>query len=345
MAGGMNNREHYITKSFVRERFGTNGFVNRYNVEHDSWKMNASPKSLFFGFGYTQFLAEAQPLDDSLETSFHGLENKLPSIMPALDAAAEQTETQFPEDDYHTLCFYCAYLWYLSPFAKATAPTAFVMELDSNLGIGNWDYLRQRGKPEDEIQRMKTQYDNGFRFILQGENYMQILFRDQFVRKCKEQAAYFRYRTEWTVYNSPLELPISDIAVVDYPESKTVTRYILPISPSRVLIGRFHLGSPPAYHSTDTIVYGNTLTLEAAEYVRDIVCASAVKAVVCKSQMDIKGFRERAKDTGIRFPRIKNLADVLSAGSKVFDPETLRLVPVSHNQFFQYVDSFIEPAQ
>jgi hypothetical protein len=61
--------------------------------------------------------------------------------------------------------------------------------------------------------------------------------------------------------------------------------------------------------------------------------------------MDIKGFRERAKDTGIRFPRIKNLADVLSAGSKVFDPETLRLVPVSHNQFFQYVDSFIEPAQ
>jgi hypothetical protein len=346
MNNAINKNQHYITRSFVKKRFGTNGFVQRYDVENDSWKTNASPRFVFSGPGYTQFLEKGQPLHDSLETSFGNLENQLQFILPALDGAAERAETKFPEDVYHNLCFYCSYLWYLSPFAKAKAPANLVLDLESNLRDGNLHCLQQRGWPEDDIRSMKAQYDMGYHFILQGENYLQFVFRDQFVRKCQCQAAIFRYKTKWTVYNSHAELPISDIALVDFPESATVTLYILPISPNRVLVGRFVQGSPPPYHSTDTIVYGSTLTVESAEDVLDVVSGSAVKTIACKNRMDIKTFRERAKSKGRAFSKISNLDDVLSAGSKVFDRQKdLRLVPVSKDEYINYVHSFIGPAQ
>ena len=175
---------------------------------------------------------------------------------------------------------------------------------------------------------------------------MQLVFRDQFVRKCKEQAARFRFETKWTVYHSPVELAISDIALIEYPGGKEVTLYILPTSPNQVLIGQWSRGSPASYHSKDTIVYGATLTLEQAEYVLDIICASALKAVACRNKMDIRAIRERAKEKGVRFPRISNLGDVLSAGTKEFDKtKAPRLKPVSHDEFSKYVSSFIGPPQ
>ena len=321
-------------------------FVQRYDVNYDCWKTDASPKSIFSATGYTQFLEQGQPLDDSLETTFKGLEDQLQFVWPALDDAALWAETRFPEAVYHTLCFYCAYLWYLSPFAKAKAPAEFVRELDLNLQNGNWEYLRQRGIPEDEIQREKAEYEKGYKFVLEGENYLQLVFRDQFVRKCKEQAARFRFETKWTVYHSPVELAISDIALIEYPGGKEVTLYILPTSPNQVLIGQWSRGSPASYHSKDTIVYGATLTLEQAEYVLDIICASALKAVACRNKMDIRAIRERAKEKGVRFPRISNLGDVLSAGTKEFDKtKAPRLKPVSHDEFSKYVSSFIGPPQ
>ena len=346
MNNEIDNNQHYITRSFVKKRFGINGFVQRYDVKTDYWKTNASPRFVFSAPGYTQFLEKGQPVDNSLETSFGILENQLQFILPALDGGAERAETKFPEDVYHNLCFYCAYLWYLSPFAKAKAPANFVTELDLNLRDSNLDYLRQRGMPEDNIRTMKAQHKKGYRFVLEGENYLQFVFRDQFVSHCRDQAALFRYKTKWTVYNSPIELPISDVALVDFPESATVTLYILPISPNRVLIGRLLQGSPPPYHSTDTVVYGSTLNVESAEDLLDVVCGSAVKTIACKNKMDIKAFRERAKTKGRAFSTISNLDDVLSAGSKVFDRQKdLLLIPVSNDEYIKYVHSFIGPAQ
>lgn len=153
----------------------------------------------------------------------------------------------------------------------------------------------------------------------------------------------FRHHTKWTVYNSPLELPISDIALVDMPVDDA-TLYILPISPNRVLIGRIKHGTPD--YMTDTIVYGKTLPADAAEDVLDIICLSAVKAIACKNKMDIKAIRERAKNRKVAFNTIKNLEDVLSAGSKVFDrKKDVLLVPVSPEEHKKYVLSYIGPPE
>lgn len=341
-----NNNQHYITESFVKKRFGNNGFVQKYDLEYDSWKVNASPQFVFSGAGYTQFLEEGEPVDNSLEESFGKLENQLRFILPALDNAAERAQTPFPKDLYHELCCYCAYLYYLSPFAKAKAPAQFVSKLKCNVQKGNWDYLRRLGMPEHTVQTMKTQFESGSHFMLEGDNYLQYVFRDQFLNSCREQAQLFRSKTKWTVYNSPVELPISDIALVDFPESQTATLYILPISPNRVLVGRFAHASPPAYHSTDTIVHGSTLTVQSAEDVLEVICGSAVKTIACKNKMDIKAFRERAKKKPRAFTTINiKLTEVLSAGSKVFDRRRdLRLVPVSLGEFNEYVRSFIGPA-
>ena len=342
----LNNNQHYITESFVKKRFGNDGFVHRYDVQHNSWKNNASPQFIFSGAGYTQFLEEGQPVDNTLEISFSNLENKLQFILPALDEAAEKKTVTISEDLYKDFCFYCAYLWYLSPFAKAKAPANFVIELDLALKHGNLNYLRELQIAEDEIHKMQEQYSAGYQFILKGENYLQYAFRGEFIRHCKDQAAIFRYKTKWTVYNSPIELPISDIALIDYPESKKAQLFILPISPNRVLIGRLELGSPAPYHTTDTVIYGNVLTTESAEDVLDIICLSAIKAIVCKNKLDIRAIRERAKSKSIAFTKIKNLDDVLTAGTKVFDrKKEFRPIPVSKEEYVRYVHSFIGPAE
>ena len=176
----LNNNQHYITDSFVKKRFGNDGFVHRYDVQHNSWKNNASPQFIFSGAGYTQFLEEGQPVDNTLEISFSNLENKLQFILPALDEAAEKKTVTISEDLYKDFCFYCAYLWYLSPFAKAKAPANFVIELDLALKHGNLNYLRELQIAEDEIHKMQEQYSAGYQFILKGENYLQYAFRGDF---------------------------------------------------------------------------------------------------------------------------------------------------------------------
>jgi hypothetical protein len=341
MSEGVNNNQHYITESFIKKRFGVNGFVQRYDIKHDSWKPNTSPQFIFSGAGYTQLLEEGQPVDNSLETSFSKLESELQFILPALDDAATRAETKLPEDVFNNLCFYCAYLNYLSPFAKAKAPANFLLELNFHLGKGNWDYLKGWGISEEDIQQIKAYFEKGFRFVFHGENYLQFMFRMQFVQRCQEKAVEFRQHVKWTVYNSPLELPISDMALFNMPYGK-VTLYILPICPERVLIGELKHGTPDYFKNP--VIYGGTLPLDAANQVLDFICYSAVKAVVCRNKMDVKGIRERAKQNKVAFTRINNLDDVLTAGTKVFDRKKgFRLVPVTTDEYVKYVHSHIAP--
>jgi len=345
MNNEIDNNQHYITESFIKKRFGVNGFVNRYDVKYGGWKTNASPQFIFSSDGYTQFLEAGQPVDNSLEKSFNNLENELRVILPILDDATTRTATPVDEGIFNNLCFYCAYLWYLSPFAKAKAPANFVMQVDLCLKHGNTNFLRAINLSDERIKTMQQQYADGYRFILQGENYLQYAFRGEFVRNCRDKAAMFRYLTKWTVYNSPIELPIADIALVDYPESKNVTLFMLPISPQRVLIGRLVGGTPPPPPMTNTILYGADLTVEAAEDVLDVISLSALKAIVCQNKMDIAAIRDRAKKKKISFTKINNLDDVLSAGRKVFDrSKSFDLVAVTKEEYIKYVHTFIGPA-
>jgi hypothetical protein len=340
------NNQHYITESFVKKRFGQNGFVQRYDIKHNSWKENASPQFVFSGRGYTQLLVKGEEVDNSLEKSFSDLENKLQFILPALDNAATCRSTTIQEELYKDFCFYCAYLFHLSPFAKAKAPADFVMQLDMDLRHHNLTLLRELQFTDNAIAMMLTKHSEGYKFIIKGENYLQLVFRLQFVKNCRYRAMHFRNYTKWTVYNSPVELPISDIALIDIPESKAAQLFILPICPHRVLIGRSECGSPPPFYTTDSILYGNTLPDDAAEHVLEIICLSAIKAIACKNQMDIRGIRQRAKDRKVSFTKISDLDAVLSAGMKTIDIEKdFSLVPVPNEEFVEYVHSFVRLAE
>jgi hypothetical protein len=337
----MNNNQHYVTQSFVKKRFGKNGFVWRYDLINKSWKPNASPQFIFSYDGYTQFLVVGEPLDDSLEIEFQKVEGKLDSIYPIWDKAAENEAMFVCNDTFKDHCFYCAFLWSLSPFAKAKAPANLVMEIDFFLTHGHLAYLKELNLSEQEIQWMQKLHSEGQKFILNGENYLQYVFRQQFIRHCKKTVAMFRYNTEWTVYNSPIELPISDIPIIDYSESRDVTAYVMPVSNNRVLVGRLHHTCP---YLTYPILYGGTLPADIAQNVQDLICLSALKTIVCTHKIDVEQCRNRAKSQNVRFAKVadSSLATILNAGQIPFDrSKPFRFIPVTKEKYNDYIAQYV----
>jgi hypothetical protein len=344
MNNEIDNNQHFISESFTKRRFGTNGSIERYNLEW-GWATKHSPKFVFSGPGYTQMLMDGEPVDNSLEQSFGKIESQLQSTFTALDEAATKKALAVTTDIYENLCWYCAYLYHLSPFSKANSPAEYTITLDMDLERGNVNHLLDLKVTRRDITTIQKRHFKGDKFVIKGDNFLQWAFRTQFVRNAKWKAGLFRHNTKWTVYNSPLELPISDIALIDYPDrDNNTTLYILPISPRSVLIGRMEHGTPPPFYTTGTIIYGDTLTNEAAESVLEIICLSALKTIAAKNRMDIKAIREQAQKKNIAFTRIKvDLDSVLSAGTKSFNPNTFRIVPVAKDEYVRFVHSFIQP--
>jgi hypothetical protein len=53
----VNENQHFITESFVKRRFGTNGAIERYDLKWGSWNTKHSPKFVFAGTGYTPLVS------------------------------------------------------------------------------------------------------------------------------------------------------------------------------------------------------------------------------------------------------------------------------------------------
>lgn len=335
--------QHYITESFVKRRFGNNGSIERYDLKWDSWNTKHSPKFVFAGAGYTQLLVDGEPVDNTLEKAFGDIENQLQFIYPVLDEAAKRDNLPIDANIYKHLCLYCAYLYHLSPFSKANSPAMYAVALDMDLQHGNVKHLQELKMAEHDISTMQQLHSQGWKFIVTGDNFLQWTFRVQFIRNTIYKAKLFLENTKWTVYNSPIELPISDIALIDYPEPNKATLFILPIAPQLVLIGRLELGTPPPFHTTDSILYGKTLTNESAEDVLDIICFSALNSIAAKNRMDIKAIRERAMKKKIAFTKVMDLDSTLEAGTKPFNPNTFRLLPVKKDEYVKFIHSFIQP--
>jgi hypothetical protein len=216
--------------------------------------------------------------------------------------------------------------------------------LDIHLKHRNLIRLREYGFTEARMKMMLKQHFKGLRFIISGQNYLQYIFRVQFIQNCKLRACNFARLTKWTVYNSPIELPISDIAMIDMPESKTANLFIWPISPDRIVIGKLQLGSPPPFYTTDCILYGGQLDNEAAEDFREIICLSAIKSVVCNNKMDVAGIRAKAKARNVKFTKLQNWEEVISAGLKTIDKiRDFDIVAVSNEEYNKYIHSFVRP--
>lgn len=67
--------------------------------------------------------------------------------------------TELPLAVYENLCWYCAFIKRLSPFAKAAAPADFIIQLDMELENGRDDTLREVLKfPEEVIQFYRREH-------------------------------------------------------------------------------------------------------------------------------------------------------------------------------------------
>lgn len=309
--------QHYVSQVLLR-RFTQDRQLQRFSLQHNRWK-GVSTKQVFSFPGYTQVLASGV-LDNSLETTFHKLENKFNSIMLVLDDIATRQGTHtLPVEVFENLFWYCAFLWRMSPFCKAVAPCEFVLQLDRELEHGRGESLRLLGIQEDNIQQIILFHASGKKMILRGDDYEQVMYRIQFARKFRGDYQMFRHFVKWTVYNSPIELPISDIAFFHFNnQASNSVIYALPLSPNLILIGVNKIGT--IHSSTETIIKSDTLTQNEAEYFLDAICLSGITAIACKTRThDIVSLRKRGEEKGIGLSKLNDPDAVLSAGTKSFD--------------------------
>lgn len=129
----MNANEHYVSQVLLR-RFTTSGRLQSYRVRNGTWKRE-SPKNVFSDFGYNQLLVCSQ-VDNTLEQAFSKVETPLPKTFEALEEAANKSSTELPSPIFENMCWYCAFIKRISPFAKAAAPADFVIQLDMELEKG-----------------------------------------------------------------------------------------------------------------------------------------------------------------------------------------------------------------
>jgi hypothetical protein len=331
--------QHYVSQVLLR-RFSDKGFLQRFSVKTNTWK-RVSPRRVFSGLGYTQLMAYGE-MDTSLEESFGKIENALPKTLHALDDAATRVRTEIPADIWDNLIWYCAYLWRISPFAKAVAPIEFVYQLNMDLGQGRTDLLALLGITESDIQRIKSLYANGARFIIQGNNYLQLVYRIQFVRKCKEDYMRLRHFTNWVLYNSPVELPLSDVAFCEFVENASQKHWhVLPLAPRLVLVGTRKIGVE-LRPSSGAVLRSETLTSGQAEYFLDAICLSAFTALAFHSKVDdVPMLRRRAIERGLTFAKIKNLDEVLKACTRPFNGPFL-IQPATKGEYAAFMKSSVE---
>jgi hypothetical protein len=332
--------EHYVSQVLLR-RFTIDGHFQRYQVDTDRWNRR-SPSNVFSHSGYNELRVEGQ-VDNTLEQEFSKVETDLPKSFQALDSAVTVPSTVFPDDVYSHICRYCAFLKNVSIFSKAVAPVDFVMQVNSELQNGNADTLRDVLEfPEEIIKQFQEEYARGKKVIIQSENFLQLVYRIRFRHWYPSDYKTFRFFTNWTIFESPVELPLSDVAIVPYSVSSlNVVVYVLPISPRLLLRGILKTGEQPS--SPQTTVSGSTLTAERAGKWRDIICLSAIKELISPHKIDdIQEARARAKATGMLTHKIVNLREAMSAGTTDFTSKFgLVLVPVE--EYVRFVHSFVQP--
>jgi hypothetical protein len=98
-------------------------------------------------------------------------------------------------------------------------------------------------------------------------------------------------------------------------------------------------------NSSKPVVKGLTLNPDEAEYVFDCICSSAIIEVASsRANQDVPIGISRAKAKGIRFHKVQNTGDILSAGLKaVSDEFQFRLV--SAEEYKRFVHSYMQPAE
>jgi hypothetical protein len=264
-------------------------------------------------------------------------------MLLALDNAANAKATSLDPIIYERMCSYCAFLWNMCPFSKAVAPVNYVKQMMLDLKHGNVDSLDALGVKDEDIDKIKQHYANGGSFIITGKNYRQLVYRLQFAKQLAYTYKTFRDFTKWTVARLPIEieLPIADMALIHYPVPAIKSmRTILPISPKSILMGI----EPLEQHAEckDTIVYGGELDQTGAEYLRDIICESAILALASKTRIgDISAWRKKGL---LNPPVIQNIDAALKAGeAPIMSEQDFKFTPATAEAYLEWESTFVKP--
>jgi hypothetical protein len=334
-----NERQHYVSQVLLK-RFKTTGkSLQCYQIQIGLWK----PKSIeraCSARGYNQLLVGSN-MNNAIEDSFSKVETNLPETFKALEIAANHQSTDLPKEIYENLCSYCTFLLGTSLFAKPGAVVTFLAQINLELERGHYFLLRELGTPDEVILRFREGYFQGGRIIIESENVLQTVFRLQFERLLNSNYADF-INSKWTISNSPLELPMSDIGLIGFRlDDIKAKHFILPISPILVLEGIFYFDQTK--NSPKPVIKGLNLNSEEAEYRLDCICSSAVLELICPHKnFDVAGSRNRAKAKQIAFNKIVNPEQVLVAGLQNASI-AYSLQMVSTEEYVKFVHSFIQP--
>jgi Protein of unknown function (DUF4238) len=335
-----NENQHYISKVLLNRFKIPNQALQCYQIANGTWE----PKSierLCSAEGYNQLLVSGEETNNALEASLSRVETLLPKTFKALEFAARQEITELPAPIYHNLRNYCAFLKLSSLFSKASAVVGFVQQLNMELAKGEYFLWRELEVASEIIAGFRLEYLAGGRAIIEAENVLQLIYRLQFqrlldVNHCEMANA------DWTISISPIELPLSDIGVIQmHLENYKANHYLLPLGPRLLLDGIFY--HDLSKNSVKTSIKGLEMTQEEAEYRLDCICLSSVREIICSQKnQDIPASLIRARDKGLRFARITNPDLVLAAGAKNASTKySLRCV--SQDEYRRFAHSYVMP--
>jgi hypothetical protein len=168
-----------------------------------------------------------------------------------------------------------------------------------------------------------------------------LVYRLQFERLLNLNFAEF-VDCEWTISTSPIELPMSDIGLVQIQltDFKAI-QYLLPIGPRLILDGIFY--HDLSKNSSEPTIAGHQLSKVEAEYRFAALSLSAVNEIIFSERCpDIQARLEHARTMGVTFSRIVNPQAVASAGMKNCDLRyRLQMVPL--DEYVRFVHSFVQP--
>jgi len=334
----INERQHYVSRVLLQRFRIPSSPLQCYQIESRTWKPRSVEKTCSAA-GYNQLLLP-EGVNNVIEDSFCRVESDLPETFNALEMAASEESTLLAATIYQNMCSYCTFLKQTSPFAKAAAVVNFVVQINMELERGECYLLRELKVPDEIVAQFRQGYKQGGRIIVQSESVLQLIYRLQFERCLNVNYAEF-HNSEWTISHSPIELPMSDIGLVEMRlDDLKAKQYLLPISPKLILEAVFYFDLKK---NSARPIAGHTLTPEEADYRFDVICQSAVKEIIfSRRKTDIEQALQRAKTRGISFHKLTGHESTRWSGLKTASTK-YGLQMVASAEYVKFVHSFIQP--
>lgn len=325
--------QHYISQVLLR-RFShvkQNGnWVFRYDLIDKQWNELHTSKT-FSWRGYT----DIQQGENTIESSFHKLENSLPKTLEEIERATKSTQSLLSKKAHKTIAQYFAYVRLLSPFTKAASPVDLIRNLNVQLYQGSGDLCCILQFSNSQIDEYTKAVKDGQRIILENDSYHQLVHGIQFERLVSKHINHFTENVRWKIIVSPVNIPIADVAIIDVEPpkgNKFEMLYSLPISPRLIIAGFVLSDKVKAAKMPANGILTDHLTKERGEEWANYICLSAQAGLVSLAEIpDVEKRRLKAEQNH-SFRNIHQTNEVITSTHKMTIKE-LRFKIVSQDEF------------